>query len=324
MGQSGAAIEKGSAADVIAAVSTCLHEVGSARPPRLGAFGTRRHAAWSSPDLTATVESARYGARRPALLTVRFGSRGSGRPLVIRVGVAGPPGWWGSLYDSAPFRTLPRRPVPTARPSSSAPELWLKGARRSSRPREEHWQIEPKKAGSEVATIFALLLFLRRSRELPDLGDAGLQMMRAFARRLPERPDEGELFEALTRMRTFAFPRTWRDLGAYASRVVRAVQRRTSLGEVAAAELGVSRNTYYRWARLEGGDWARMRARAHLKEHRAVLLRRLQEEAGMRPDAARKTIQRHLARPGAIEELLSLKRAQRRSAGPIRKNRRDE
>ena len=294
--------------EVVTSAVECLRAVAEAGPRRHGPFQVRPHGRWIGCTIIARVESQRYGARRAdrPVLTAYFHKRGRPRQVVaVRVGVEAP-GWWQGLAVT----TTSIRDIEGKR-------RWLRGARRSRRRLDgtQHWHVTPRTTPLEVTTL-ALYLFLWRAGLLEPFEDGRPGRVIAtgiIARHLRrrERKDTGDVvlrvLEAL-RLR-YSFPEHWKEFRRYLARVVGTVAERPPAGEADAKKLGVGRATLYRW-RASGLDVA---ARAQRLRERRQLRDLVKEHTGKSSEAARKFVERALARDPSVA---SLARSIRSQKGP--------
>ncbi len=313
--------------EVVASVVECLHAVAQARPRCHRPYKVQTHGEWRGTSLTARVESQRYGCaktERPTL-TAYF-QTGRGKPVLsVRVAVEGA-GWWAGLGDTT-----------TATPAAEE-KRWLRGARHSRRRRlSEQWHISPNETPPEI-TSFVLMLYLWRAGLLASAFERGGpgtdRAARIIGRHLRSkwRNDPGAVLAVLERLLGFGLPENWKQLRSYLARMAKAamsdlagrhnsgilqdvesldalekededrIRRVTLAPRRVSSAPRVSKSTYYRW-RADRLDDDAIERRKETRHQRQLAMRRLIDVESKTHEAARKFIQRALARGQSLESL---------------------
>ena len=268
------------------------------------------------PELCCAIRANTYRAKELPTISVDFKAW---KTLTIRVGLIGegePYGW----LNLKSLKRLPREDrlffLELFRGVNVEHSFYVKGEHSEKveivRPKsgDERWWVHPSKTPHET-TQFVLMLYLFQAQMLdldahPDVYKALKRLFKAMG--FSKNDDEEDVqFEAfLLIAKHFALPQDWRQLRMYIAKTLRTARHQRSRKlEAFASQWGVSLRTVYNWIevirrnrgaekkriKLVDSDWTEMRNRAQklaLTKRAKALLKTM----GLKPDAARKCLQR--------------------------------
>ncbi|MCH8039054.1 MAG: hypothetical protein IH977_01755 [Nitrospinae bacterium] len=231
------------------------------------------------------------------------------RQITVRIGLEG---------EGEPYGTLGLPPL------KAMPEgerlFWLRGARKvlAKEPTrgDKLWWIDPTRTPVEV-TRFTLIFYLFQA-EMIDL-EQHPEIREWLMTFLYRRTEPGTMFLALRQMKeSFALPGDWRQVRKYFAKAIQTVEGESrTITKAFADEAGLPLATANRWRKTAGREQGYTKSRVPLNEPIRARVQELARQrvhrraamvvltkAGKSKEAARKYIQRHLAKGETFEAII--------------------